>query len=146
MGIKEKDLQTVNSIEGGKLRCVTANGESRNIDANAFGGIEIVQVTVQQNNGVVVGAEASSSFEEVLEAIRQNKMVVSRVCILENWASVPMAYTWLVASSPYEYADYTKSVGFYGVYGSRAGQVVKLRYWTVLITEDGVTFNEWTTE
>lgn len=52
MGIKEKDLQTVQSIEGGKLRCVTADGESRNIPADAIGGgSHVIPMRLQIDGG-----------------------------------------------------------------------------------------------
>lgn len=39
MGIKEKDLQTVESLSNGdKVRIVTSEGNSRNVDAGAIGG------------------------------------------------------------------------------------------------------------
>ena len=39
MGIKEKDLPIAENVANGdKLRMVTANGESKNIDASKIGG------------------------------------------------------------------------------------------------------------
>lgn len=41
MAIKESELQTIESLsEGDKLRVVTSEGNSRNIDANAVGGVK----------------------------------------------------------------------------------------------------------
>lgn len=42
MGIKEKDLQTIEQLsDGDKLRVVTSEGNSRNIPADTIGGLHI---------------------------------------------------------------------------------------------------------
>lgn len=61
MGIKEKDLQTVNSIEGGKLRCVTANGESRNVKIFEAVGYEIRRERVTIYDETVTFAQDESA-------------------------------------------------------------------------------------
>lgn len=71
MAIKEKDLQTVNSIEGGKLRCVTANGESRNIDADAVSGSTLVCTLTYENEVWYL----EESFEEITAAIDNGQVV-----------------------------------------------------------------------
>ena len=74
MGIKEKDLQTVQSIEGGKLRCVTANGESRNVPADAVcgGNAFVVTISQQEFGGT---ATADKTYAEIKEAFQQGKDV-----------------------------------------------------------------------
>lgn len=61
MGIKEKDLQTVQSIEGGKLRCVTANGESRNVGLFEAVGYDIrkERVTIYDETVTFANAEGA---------------------------------------------------------------------------------------
>lgn len=76
MGIKEKDLQTVNSIEGGKLRCVTTNGESRNVDFSTVkdsigGGVFVVKV---HYDGTDYTCE--STFAEILDAYNTGKTLI----------------------------------------------------------------------
>lgn len=76
MGIKEKDLQTVNSIEGGKLRCVTTNGESRNVDFSTVkdsigSGVFVVKV---HYDGTDYTCE--STFAEILEAYNTGKTLI----------------------------------------------------------------------
>ncbi len=76
MAIKEKDLQTVNSIEGGKLRCVTANGESRNVEFSTVkdsigSGVFVVKI---HYDGTDYTCE--STFAEILDAYNAGKTLI----------------------------------------------------------------------
>lgn len=80
MGIKEKDLQTVNSIEGGKLRCITANGESRNIDADAIQSSSLFVIEIEyQNDESSHWFRLLTPFEDIQQAYSDGKVMIVKV-------------------------------------------------------------------
>ncbi len=81
MSIKEKDLQTIESLsDGDKLRVVTSEGNSRNIPASAIGdsgngGIFIIN-TIGYDDEEFTIEGADKTFEEITSAISNNQLPV----------------------------------------------------------------------
>ena len=78
MAIKEKDLQTVQSTEGGKLRCVTANGESRNILADVIQSFPsfVIDITYDEGEDSWI---LNTPFSDIQQAHSEGKVILLRV-------------------------------------------------------------------
>lgn len=69
MAIKEKDLQTIESLsEGDKVRVVTSEGNSRNIDASVY-NINIVDVVYDDNIGKM---RTNNTWREIYNMLCSN--------------------------------------------------------------------------
>lgn len=72
MAIKEKDLQTINSLsDGDKLRVVTSEGNSRNIDAGTVGNSLIINVSNENYRFIL-----NKTFNEIDSALKSGKLCV----------------------------------------------------------------------
>ena len=76
MGIKEKDLQTVEALNTGDfLRVVTADGNSRKVDKDAVGsGPKFYRVTFSDNGNDTLTADKTRG--EILQAFSDDYIVV----------------------------------------------------------------------
>ena len=82
MGIKEKDLQTLENLsDGDKLRVVTEEGNSRNIPANVVGGGGICIETEFINAGAYDKYCKSTevTWEEAVTAVKSGVSVVAHI-------------------------------------------------------------------
>lgn len=113
MAIKEKDLQTIESLsDGDKLRVVTSEGNSRNVPASAIGGgnsngIFIINTIGYDDDGFTIEG-ADKTFEEITNAINNNQLpvlyvrstnLIAWVAYLENSSAGTIVFV-----SPKEYS------------------------------------------
>lgn len=112
MGIKEKDLQTVESLNTGDfLRVVTADGKSRKVDKDAVGGgsggemfrFKLIKDSATDKwNAFAGGGGTPITAKEITEAFESGKKVIADInSPLDVSAIITEAYS-------YEYASETR--------------------------------------
>lgn len=72
MGVKEKDLQTVESLSAGdKIRIVTGGGNSKNVDAGAVGGAFYVTIDWDADPPAL-----DASYNDIIGAINNGQIPI----------------------------------------------------------------------
>jgi hypothetical protein len=128
MGIKEKDLQTVQQLNDGDfIRVVTANGNSKKVDKNAVGGGNAFVVTISQHEFGGT-ATADKTYAEIEEAFQQGKDVRG----ILNRVDGTVIYGMAMNRDP---------IGIHGYFIEpyfENGAITKFRVQVVGMTESGV--------
>ena len=108
MGIKEKDLQTVESLQSGdKIRIVTGGGNSRSIDAGAVGSGFVVHGS--DFNGTSFSTD--KTYEEIAEAYESGANIILAMEMSTGYYDIYRLQKMYPNSATFSFTSLVKAIG-----------------------------------